>query len=104
MSNDPYALPSGKFPISGTWTRGWNGESVENVSGNLEWEAITAGRDNGRCVLSVRAKLDNGNSIGSGIGLDRNSVERLLDGDRTVQEIVVKELSSQDEDYIFTLT
>ena len=103
MSDDPYALPSGKFAICGTWTRGWNGESVEEVSGEMTWSTLTAGRKDGRCVLSVRANLSNGGFFGTGIGLDRAQVERLSNGDRAIQEIVVKELSEGNEDYELSL-
>lgn len=104
MSDDnQYALPSGKFPISGTWTRGWNGESVEDVAGELTWRTLTAGRNDGRCVVSVRAELSNDDSFSTGIGLDREQVERLSSGDRAIQEIAVKELSERNEDYELNL-
>ena len=103
-TKDPYALPSGSFPISGTRTRGWNGESVENVSGEMQWRALTSGREEGRCVLSVKANLrDIDDYISHGVGLDRDSVERLLAGDRMVQETLVQEFSGYEEEYNFTL-
>ena len=100
MSKDPYALPSGSFPISGTRTRGWNDECVEGVSGELEWRALTAGREDGRCTVSVKATMKGGaDYISAGIGLDRDAVERLLASDRAVQEFALKELSDRYEEY-----
>lgn len=104
MSDDnQYALPSGKFPISGTWTRGWNGEFVEEVVGELTWRALTAGRDDGICTVTVKAELSNDDSFSTGIGLDREQVERLGSGDRAIQEIAVKKLSERNEDYQLNL-
>ena len=100
MSKDPYALPSGSFPISGTRTRGWNDECVEDVSGELEWRALTAGREDGRCTVSVKATMKGSeHNISAGIGLDRDAVERLLASDRAVQEFALKELSDRYEEY-----
>lgn len=100
MSKDPYALPSGSFPISGTRTRGWNDECVEDVSGVLEWRALTAGREDGRCTLYVEATMKGvKHNITAGIGLDRDAVERLLASDRAVQEFALKELSDRHEEY-----
>lgn len=104
MPNDPYALPSGSFPISGTRTRGWNGELVEDVSGALEWRAATAGRNESKCVLLLKANLRGSDAYAErAISLERRSVERLLEGDRAVQENVVQEFSRWMEEYDFTL-
>lgn len=100
MNKDPYALPSGSFPISGTRTRGWNDECVEDVSGELEWRALTAGREDGRCTVSVKATMKGSDDyISTGIGLDRDAVERLLESDRNAQEFVVKKISESSEEY-----